>query len=793
MKSNRRKKIIALAGLVFLIWYIFALPKPLFKDPVSTILLGADDQLLGAKIAQDGQWRFPGSDSIPEKFKQAIIHFEDKRFFKHPGVDVIAILRAVKQNWSAKKVVSGGSTLSMQTIRLSRKGKSRSIFQKLIEAIYATRLELRHSKNDILSLYAEHAPFGGNVVGLHTASWRYFGVSPDRLSWGQAACLAVLPNAPSLIHPGRNRNALLRKRNRLLDQLLAHQIIDKQSCTLAKLEPIPEAPLPLPRLAPHLIEYADRKINTRDHALVKTSINTNLQHQLINISQFHRPALAGNAIHNLAILVLDVEKKEVIGYLGNLPDTGKRNQEDVDIIRAARSTGSILKPFLYGLGMDDGLITPKAFLTDIPTNINGYRPENFHRSYQGVISADRALIRSLNIPFVHLLQDYQIERFKKRLQQMSLHSINRSADNYGLTLILGGAEASLWELTNAYAGMAHTLNFYNKNSSRYPNYGFKAASFYKAPNAPFDLNEASQPLPGREHSEQLSAGSIWATFEAMKQLERPNEEGEWEYFSSVNDLAWKTGTSIGFRDAWAIGVNSKFAIGVWVGNADGEGRPGLIGARAAAPILFDVFRNLKNAPWFEMPYDDLEHIPICQQSGSRATEHCPSDSLWVPKKTLTAQPCSFHQLVFLDDTGKYRIHKNCGQVNTLNRTNQFVLPTIEAHYYAQQHPDYTIIPPWHPDCQSRPQEQKMKMIYPLANARIKLPKDLDGSRRPAIFEAAHMDRGKKIYWRIDENFIGVTKDFHSMEIDVPIGEHLLTLTDEDGFQFSQRFTRIEGT
>ena len=414
MKQTKRKKFFGLLFFFLLIWYFLALPKKIFQDPISTVLISADQQLLGAKIAKDGQWRFPATESVPEKFQQAIIQFEDKRFFKHLGVDLFAIGRAFKQNWSAKKVVSGGSTLSMQTIRLARKGKPRNLWQKFIEVILATRLELRYNKQEILNMYASHAPFGGNVVGLHTASWRYFGVSPEQLSWGQAACLAVLPNSPALIHPGRNRSALVAKRNRLLDQLAVDQIIDKQSCTLAKLEPIPAAPLPLPRWAPHLVERIDRLAKSQEQGLIQSTIDAEIQHQLINIAAAYKLDLAANAIHNMAILVLDIEQKEVLGYLGNLPGTGNSNQEAVDIIQSARSTGSILKPFLYTWSLDDGLILPNSFLPDIPTNINGYRPENFYNSHEGVIPANRALIRSLNIPFVRLLQDYQIERFRKK-------------------------------------------------------------------------------------------------------------------------------------------------------------------------------------------------------------------------------------------------------------------------------------------------------------------------------------------------------------------------------------------
>jgi len=781
VKSSYRKKIILGISGLLLMWFYFSLPRPLFKDPFSTVLLSAESKLLGAQIAKDGQWRFPPSLNKSEKFEQSILTFEDKRFYKHFGFDPLAFARAIRLNLKAGKVVSGGSTISMQTIRLSRKGKPRNLFQKCIELILATRLEFSYSKSEILNLYASHAPFGGNVVGLETASWRYFGTSPELLTWGQAACLAVLPNSPALIHPGRNRNALREKRNRLLDQLHSAKIIDKTTCRLAKLESIPEAPIPLPRFAPHFLQQI-KTYKKREH-LRPSSIEIDIQNQLINIADKHQSVLAGNSIFNLGILVLDLKKNAVVGYLGNMPGTGKSNQESVDVIQAKRSTGSVLKPLLYAWGMEDGVILPSTLLGDIPTDINGYRPENFYKAYAGAVPADLALARSLNIPFVKLLQDYQTERFWKRLGNQGVKSIQRrSPENYGLTLILGGAEASLWELTNTYGKMAKDLNFYTQHSSQYPTEN-SISNFFQKIEAPFQI------FNGNPSPNNLSAGSIWQTFEAMKNLERPSSEGNWEYFNSSGNIAWKTGTSIGFRDAWAIGVTPDYAIGVWVGNADGEGRPGLIGSRAAGPILFDAFRMFPSPNWFDQPYDDMSFVPICKNSGNRASVICPSDSSWVPNKCLTGPICTNHKMIHTDDTGEYQVHEGCSEP-LVNSKSQFVLPPIQSHFYALRHPDYKLMPPWHSSCSTQAGNQPIKMIYPLRNAQIKLPVDLNGSTKPAIFEAVHQQLGKKIYWQINDEFVGVTKDFHSIEVDVDIGEYRLTLTDEDGNQVQQLFSRI---
>jgi len=782
---SNRKKIIIAASFCLLLVYYFCLPKTLFSDPFSSVLLSSDSQLLGAQIAEDGQWRFPPGNYPSKKFEQAILTFEDKRFYSHLGFDPLAFSRALRQNIRAKKVVSGGSTLTMQTIRLSRKGKPRTLYQKVVEIILATRLELRYNKSEIFDLYSSHAPFGGNVVGLQTASWRYFGTSPELLSWGQAACLAVLPNSPALIHPGRNRTSLRNKRNKLLDQLVEENIIDETTCQLAKLESIPDAPLPLPRLAPHFLQQIKKQQSQKITSLVPSSINLDVQNELINIAEKHKSILAGNSIHNLAILVLDLKKNEVAGYLGNLPGTGKSNQESVDVIQSKRSTGSVLKPLLYACAMDDAVILPQSILGDIPTSINGYRPENFYKAYAGVVPADIALARSLNIPFVKLLQDYQTERFWKRLGNLGVQSIQRrSPDNYGLTLILGGAEASLWELTNTYGQMAKELSFFNENSSRYPE-DTDAANFFPQQ----QKTNGPKILKGKATQNNLSAGSIWQTFEAMKKLERPSEEGEWEFFNSSGAIAWKTGTSIGFRDAWAIGVTPNYAIGVWVGNADGEGRPGLIGVRAAGPILFDAFRMFSAPKWFDQPFDDMSKVSICKQSGYRASSICPIDSIWVPNNSLSGPVCKTHQLIHTDASGKFRVHQGCG-VPVAQSNSQFVLSPIESHYYSLSNPDYKLLPSWHHTCASQVENLPIRMIYPTKDAQIKLPVDLDGKIRPAIFEAAHQQVGKKIYWQLNDEFIGTTKDFHSMEINVAVGKYRLTLTDEDGNQLQQEFSRI---
>ena len=404
----KKLKLPLLVTLILLIsTFYFSLPNPLFSDSYSTVLEDKKNQLLSAAIANDGQWRFPEDATVNEKFKAAIILFEDKRFNNHFGIDFLSLGRATQQNIKASKIVSGGSTLSMQVIRLSRKGKARTFLEKVIEIILAVRLELRYSKSEILSLYASHAPFGGNVVGIEAACWRYFGRSSRELSWSEAVLLAVLPNNPSLIHLGKNRELLKSKRDRLLNRLSKEKYFDELSLSLAISELIPENPLALPRLASHLLDRCMKE--GKSQLKIISTIDIGLQQRAQQILQDHHERLKANQIFNGAAIIREVKTGNVLAYVGNVA-SGKENQEQVDIVNAPRSTGSILKPFLYAAMLEEGKMLSKTLQPDIPLLINGFAPKNFSNNFNGAVAADQALIRSLNIPAVEELQNYRYEK-----------------------------------------------------------------------------------------------------------------------------------------------------------------------------------------------------------------------------------------------------------------------------------------------------------------------------------------------------------------------------------------------
>ncbi len=771
-------------GLVLFLSFYFCLPRKLFQEPTSTVLLDRESRLLGARIASDGQWRFPESEEIPEKFAQSIIAFEDKRFYFHWGVDPLALFRAIGQNIRGKSVVSGASTLTMQVIRLSGSNPPRTAPRKLLEMIQATRLEFRYSKKKILALYAAHAPFGGNVVGLDAAAWKYFGRKPDQLTWAESALLAVLPNAPGLIHPGKRRQLLEQKRNKLLRKLRDNGAIDSVSCALAIQEPLPEKPLPLPSVAPHLL---DRVWQARKHEpdtrVVATTLDRHLQEQATEIVNRHYLHLREQAIYNAAALILDTKTGAVLAYVGNTPSEEDEHGGKVDIITSRRSSGSILKPFLYAAMQQEGELLPAMLTADIPTYYRGFSPANFDHSFRGAVPADQALARSLNVPASRWLNEHSVPKFHQELRKMGFSTLFRPAEDYGIALILGGAEVTLWDLAGAYASLGRSSLKYFELQGKYEKSGFRSPHFYQ-----------NSPLSDKtSETNQLTAGACWLTLEALTQVNRPEEDMNWEYFSSSRKVAWKTGTSYGFRDAWAVGVTPGYTVAVWVGNADGEGRPDLIGGKAAAPLMFDLFGMLPSEKkWFARPEPDLIRIPVCKTSGYRPGPHCAErDTIWACIKGEEAPICPFHQTIHLDATGSVQVNSSCASPSRMINRSWLVFPPTIAYYYQILHPDYLPLPPWKPDCTGQTKERRpFELVYPGPGARIYIPLELDGQSGRVVFEVAHRQPESVLYWHLDDAYLGQTTRFHSFQAFPSPGKHTLTVVDANGESVSVNFEVI---
>lgn len=749
---------------LLLIGYIFCLPRQLFHVPYSTVVTDRNNELLGARIALDGQWRFPPRTTTPAKIQACFIEFEDNHFFHHWGVNPVSIGRAAYQNLKAGRVISGGSTITMQTIRLAR-NNPRTFSEKFIEMIWATRLEFRYSKEKILSLYVSHAPFGGNVVGLDAAAWRYFGHSADDLSWAEAAMLAVLPNSPAMIHLSKSRQALLDKRNRLLTRLHTKGVLDDSSYELALSEPLPQEPKPLPQIAPHLTDYF---YQTRNGNYSVSTIDRGIQLQIEELIERWNGEFSRSDIRNIAILVIDVQKNQPIAYCGNVHFNKTNSGNQVDIIRSPRSTGSILKPFLYYAMLQEGSILPHTLLPDIPININGFAPQNFSQQFEGAVPASEALARSLNIPTVTMLQRYGVPKFYNFLKQTGISTLTRPASHYGLSLILGGAEGTLWDITCAYTDMARCLKGLDKTD----------CSLLLSDSA----HNASSVVP----TSSFSPCAVWQTFEAIKEVNRP-EEIDWRTIPSMQTIAWKTGTSYGFRDAWAVGVTPRYAVGVWVGNATGEGKPGLVGARTAGPVMFDVFNLLPSSPWFVRPSEGFVDAEVCHLSGHLKGRFCEeTDTILILPAGLKTEACPYHHRINLSADGTQRIYESCINTEAAIQKNWFTLPPVWEWYYKQRHPEYKPLPPFKPGCGEdilRP----MQFVYPTMNARIFLPKQMDGSKSQLTFELVHSVPKATVYWHLDNNYLAETQDFHKISLLPSSGKHTITAVDNEGNTVSVTF------
>ena len=760
---------IVIPGLAALLFAILVVPMPSFRAPLSTVVEAADGTLLGARVAADGQWRFPPPDSLPDKYITCLINYEDRWFRWHPGVNPVAVTKALTDNIRAGETVRGGSTITMQVARMARGNPERTYGGKIIEMLSAVKLELFRSKGTILKLYAANAPFGGNTVGIEAAAWRYTGRGTADLTWAEAATLAVLPNAPALIYPGRNSERLKEKRDRLLQTLAERGKIDSLTCELAMGEPLPGAPLQMPSLAPHLTgrlwieEPGTRK---------RTNVDPLLQREASELVDRHVSALEGNGIHNAAAVVVEVSTGNVVAWVGNstLPDTTGRHGRDVDMITAPRSTGSIMKPFLYAGLLSSGILLPNALVPDIPTRFQGFRPENADFSYSGAVPAGDALARSLNIPAVRMLQMYEEERFLLLLRQMGFTTFTKPASHYGLSLILGGGEATLWELASAYASMARVL----------------------ITNPGTQTSNSSSSIPNRKSQiaiPPLSPSSIWLTYEALRRVNRPETETGWQYFGSAPEVAWKTGTSFGFRDAWAIGTTPQYIVAVWAGNADGEGRPGLSGIASAAPLLFDIIRLLPpSASWFAKPDDGMTLVEVCAASGYRAGPDCTDrKDEWVPEAGLRSEACPYHTIVSLDPTETWRVNSSCAAPGEMVARSWFVLPPAMEYYYRMRNPSYRTLPPFRQGCSDDMKLPSMEFIYPSRDARIFIPRSLQGQLMSMLPEIAHRRRNATVYWHLDNQYIGMTRHIHQTEIRVGEGEHLITAVDEEGMTVSRKF------
>lgn len=738
--------------LIFLLW---PLNEPHY--PYSTVITARDGSLLSASVAEDGQWRFPQPDSIPHKLKTCIRLYEDEYFYYHPGVNPFSVIRAAWQNISHGKVVSGASTLTMQVARMMQ-NQDRTMGNKLMEMFLALKLEWKYSKDELMVKYASMAPFGGNVVGADAASWRYYGKPFYLLSWAEAATLAVLPNNPANIFPGQGPSQLKQKRNFLLHKLFQKDIIDSLTYSLALEEAVPGRPYKIPTQANQLLTRINQ---AHKGSYTQSTLVPFWQERVHTLAEAHRRHWVANGVDNVAALVVDLTDGSVLAYKGNTDDPHADSYQ-VDMISSVRSPGSSLKPMLYAAALDKGLIMKRTLLPDIPSFFGGFVPKNFSLGYEGAVPAHKALSRSLNIPFAHLLQDYSYQQFYYDLEAWGITTLDQHAGHYGLSLVLGGCEVSMWEMSQVY------FSFYRKMAG--------------LPNMAIRFDEKETPLKNIG----LGKDAIWQTFNTMTHLARPEGERSWRTFSSSQLISWKTGTSHGHRDAWAVGINGEILVCVWVGNADGEGRPGLTGIKAAAPLLHNILKlSDYQSDWLESLRPPMMKKDVCIKSGMLPGPHCPTQQEYVVKNAEKSGVCPYHQLVRLDADGKYRVRSECFTLARSVERVVFALPSIMGHYYRKENSDYQGLPPVHPDCQES--QNPVAIIYPNSGSKVFIPREITGEKGRVVLQAYHQQANVRLYWHVDDNYLGHTDEDHQMEVWLEPGIHTLTLWDETGNKVSRQF------
>ena len=771
--ANKRLKKILCWGIIILfallvLYWLIPLPQPLFNANYSTAVWDEDGRLLRAFLNGGEQWYFapvPGQ-KIPEKLKQAILYFEDQHFYKHPGFNPFSLVRASWQNLTAGTIKSGASTITMQVIRLALK-KRRNLGNKLLEILQAVKLEIKFSKDRILKMYVDHAPYGGNIIGCQAASLTYFNKKTDQLTWAEVAMLAVLPNSPGLISPVMNRKKLLERRNRLLKKLLDKKVLSPQIYRASLSEPLPHRRGSFFYHAPHLTRRLKERAGSKA-GHIHTYIKREYQQGIEKLVARHLKYLNSRGIGNGCAVVVETATGRVRAYVGSQDFFDEEHSGQVDGVMAPRSTGSILKPFLYALAVDEGLILPQTKIKDIPSFFGAFSPANADRQYNGLVSAEEALVRSLNVPAVRLLNGYGFHKFYLFLKSAGITSLFRRPDDYGLTLILGGAETSLYDLAGLYCGLGNCGHF-----------------------TPLHIIKQDQ-TPGPVRQQLLiSPEAGYLTLNILKQLKRPGAEYYWEQYQRQYPIAWKTGTSYGQRDAWSLGVTPRWTIGVWVGNFSGEGNNNLSGAACAAPLMFDIFNFLPKqsaSNWFGRRGLHFRSVSLCLDTGFAAGPDCPRTVRGdAPRSLKPLRACPFHQSIFVTPDEKYRVCSRCWQPGQYKKIQRLVYPPDVSQYLREAGVILSDLPPHRPDCPGRDETRPLQIIYPVPRARIWLPRDFDGDLQKITLRAAHRSQEKSIYWYLDDVYRGTTRDSHKLAVTFKEGWHRLTVVDEDGNRQVRRF------
>ena len=746
------KSLIALVTTVALfLLFDFLFPFKV-KDDYSTIVLAADGSVLHAFLNSEDKWRMKtGLNEITPLLRKTILFKEDKWFYYHLGVNPIAMAKALVNNLVYRRKTSGASTITMQTVRLLEP-RPRTVLSKAIEIVRALQLELHYSKDEILQLYLNHVPYGSNVEGVKAASIIYFRQNPDYLSLAQIVTLAVVPNKPSSLVPGKHNEALEQQRNKWLKKIKAARVFPDRDVDDALYEPVDIKRNAVPKLAPHL---ALRLRNAHPgEAVIRSTIKPATQVQTENIVYNYVQRMRAMNVSNAAVLVVDNKTHDVQAYCGSADFYNSFDQGQVDGIRAMRSPGSTLKPFLYALCFDKGIVTPLARLDDVPCDYQGYRPKNFDNKFNGSVTVEEALSRSLNVPAVGLMSKLGAQTFNNELANIGFSDFVKRKEQLGLSAILGGCGVTLEELVNMYAmlacnGVEHALRWTSDDTDSLSVKGCTPAAAYMVT-------------------------------KTLTQLTRPDLPNNFSSSYRLPKVAWKTGTSYGRRDAWSIGYNDRYTIGVWVGNFDGTGVPELTGAEAATPLLFELFNTLDyNGSASLRTPDGLDLRTVCSASGMLPNEFCTDlvTDCFIPGVSTNAL-CNHLKPVAVsaDETISY-----CAQCKPEAGYKTKLYPNLSPEllaFYDDQHVPYDKIPLHNPACSNVGQGAAPGITSPLADTEYLLEKN--GSRQIRLSCNAANDVAL-IYWYVNDQFFKSAKSSEALFFQPPTsGYYKISCADDKG-------------
>jgi penicillin-binding protein 1C len=711
--------IACLVIIFFLLNWIFPLPD---KIEYSTIITDNKGEVINAFLTKDQKWRMKTElNEISPLLRKTIIAKEDKYFYSHPGVNPVAVARAFFKNIFRLKTTSGASTITMQVAR-SLEHRKRNAVSKMIEMFRAFQLELKYSKNEILQMYLNLVPYGGNIEGVKSASILYFNKNPDHLSLAEITALSIIPNRPSSLVMGKNNSLIVKQRNKWLRKFAAEKIFTQKEIEDALAEPLIATRGTVPHLLPHL----SYKLKQQGRDIINTNIIMNTQLKTEKLVEDYVRTLRLKNIKNAAVVVIDNRTHKIISYIGSSDFYDTTDGGQVNGAAAIREPGSTLKPLLYGLCIDEGLETPKMIITDVEVNYAGYSPENYDKKFNGYVTVEYALEHSLNIPAVKSLKMLGKEKLIRELAACNFKQIKKDQSKLGLSMILGGCGATLEELTGLFSAFA------NEGVYISPSY------------IQSDTNSRKVKL--------ISAAANYMITDILSRVNRPDFPLNWQATEHMPKIAWKTGTSYGRRDAWSIGYNKNYTIGVWVGNFSGIGVADLSGANVATPLLFKIFNTIdydSNVEWFTPP-DDCEQRQVCSETGSVPSDHCGNIIMdyFIPMISSTKK-CDNWKEIMISADEKTSYCKSCIPENGYKKKWYKMIDPEMQGWLEENKMVYEKIPPHNPDCEKIFKEGLPEITSPTSNTEYLINKK-DPEPLQLICKTAN--DVSRIYWYIDNKF-----------------------------------------